>query len=151
MQRRNDNNIIAANRIVNPLFQVKIWFQNRRMKWKRSKKAQQEAKICSRDDGAALEKRSSNVNHNNMTRTCGNSDSQNDTCRSPGDVNIDCPASTVVATAATTTAVQTLQSHHTSAAAQLNRGYHHTINNNISVRSHDQDGNCESLYRPYVS
>lgn len=26
-------------------FQVKIWFQNRRMKWKRSKKAQQESKM----------------------------------------------------------------------------------------------------------
>lgn len=32
------------------LFQVKIWFQNRRMKWKRSKKAQQEAK-SSKDEG----------------------------------------------------------------------------------------------------
>ncbi|KAM7299446.1 homeobox protein Hox-C5-like [Ixodes scapularis] len=32
--------------------QVKIWFQNRRMKWKRSKKAQQEAKARSADKNA---------------------------------------------------------------------------------------------------
>ncbi|XP_077494014.1 uncharacterized protein LOC144104728 isoform X2 [Amblyomma americanum] len=32
--------------------QVKIWFQNRRMKWKRSKKAQQEAKARSADKGS---------------------------------------------------------------------------------------------------
>ena len=29
--------------------QVKIWFQNRRMKWKRSKKAQQEEKNGKKD------------------------------------------------------------------------------------------------------
>lgn len=32
------------------LLQVKIWFQNRRMKWKRSKKAQQEAKSSKEAD-----------------------------------------------------------------------------------------------------
>ncbi|KAH8030299.1 hypothetical protein HPB51_006731 [Rhipicephalus microplus] len=32
--------------------QVKIWFQNRRMKWKRSKKAQQEAKARAAEKGA---------------------------------------------------------------------------------------------------
>ncbi|XP_063905519.1 brain-specific homeobox protein homolog [Zophobas morio] len=36
--------------------QVKIWFQNRRMKWKRSKKAQQEAKSSSKDNDSLSNK-----------------------------------------------------------------------------------------------
>jgi len=108
------------------------------MKWKRSKKAQQEAKISSRDE-TALEKRGT-VN----IRTCGtgsNDLQSNSNIKSPDEprIKIDCPTSS----AATT--IQT-QSHHNS-TAQLSHNYH-TINN---IRSHEQDGNCESLYRPYVS
>lgn len=122
------------------MFQVKIWFQNRRMKWKRSKKAQQEAKISSRDNDTMMEKRATV-----SIRTCGtgSNDLQNNTnIRSPEESNIkiDCPTSTA------STTIQT-QSHHNNSTAQLNHNYH-TINN---IRSHEQDGNCESLYRPYVS
>ncbi|GLV39661.1 extra-extra [Carabus blaptoides fortunei] len=39
--------------------QVKIWFQNRRMKWKRSKKAQQESKVKDSDSSRASDKRQS--------------------------------------------------------------------------------------------
>ncbi|XP_044739836.1 motor neuron and pancreas homeobox protein 1-like [Chrysoperla carnea] len=43
--------------------QVKIWFQNRRMKWKRSKKAQQEAKSKSSSDSNNHHHDSNNINN----------------------------------------------------------------------------------------
>ena len=54
------------------LFQVKIWFQNRRMKWKRSKKAQQEARAKSMDGskrGRAEAGEASKLNNNNDSDT----------------------------------------------------------------------------------
>lgn len=126
---------------------MKIWFQNRRMKWKRSKKAQQEAKISSRDDVSSMEKRVPPPPVN--IRTCGGgggNDLQNNLTgvRSPAEeshMKMDCPT-----TSTTATAIQTQPPHHNS-TAQLNHNFH-TLSN---IRQHEQDGNCETLYRPYVS
>ncbi|XP_050426304.1 homeobox protein Hox-A1a-like [Adelges cooleyi] len=126
--------------------QVKIWFQNRRMKWKRSKKSHQDAKISSRED-AVPEKRTAPT-----VRTCdtGNNDQhypknghgtrETSGCNEKPNSETDhgpMPSATA--------AIQTQPNHNT--AAQLNHNNYHT-----TIRSrHEQEVNCESLYRPYVS
>lgn len=137
-------------------FQVKIWFQNRRMKWKRSKKAQQEAKISSRDDAAPDKRGPVNL------RTCGggglDAGGNGDPPRNhatimsavPPDeshvIKAECPTASAVTTA---TVVQAQSHHNNNPAAQINRNSYHNIMN--SARTHETDGSCESLYRPYVS
>lgn len=58
--RRNNKRILFSY-----LHQVKIWFQNRRMKWKRSKKAQQEAKEKKSSSSSSSSSSSANSGSNN--------------------------------------------------------------------------------------
>ncbi|XP_022912071.1 motor neuron and pancreas homeobox 1-like [Onthophagus taurus] len=58
--------------------QVKIWFQNRRMKWKRSKKAQQEAKSSKDSDlNSKCQSPSSSSNQQQSTKSSPSQDSPN--------------------------------------------------------------------------
>ncbi|KAJ8971048.1 hypothetical protein NQ314_000914 [Rhamnusium bicolor] len=56
---------------------VKIWFQNRRMKWKRSKKAHQEAK-SSKEGDSSKSAQTSNSSQNNF-KSCPSISSQGST------------------------------------------------------------------------
>ena len=65
--------------------QVKIWFQNRRMKWKRSKKAQQEMRSSgTRENGGGGE----NNNNNNKPHNNTISDSHSQQVNTPKSIRI---------------------------------------------------------------
>ena len=77
-------------------FQVKIWFQNRRMKWKRSKKAQQEARAKNSGleggkRGRAEAGEGSKLNNNNDSNfeTGKTSEMDDDDDIDDGDIDVD--------------------------------------------------------------
>ena len=77
-------------------FQVKIWFQNRRMKWKRSKKAQQEARAKNSGleggkRGRAEAGEGSKLNNNNDSNfeTGKTSEMDDDDDNDDGDIDVD--------------------------------------------------------------
>ncbi|XP_050530044.1 homeobox protein MOX-2 [Daktulosphaira vitifoliae] len=123
--------------------QVKIWFQNRRMKWKRSKKAHQEAKISARDENT-LEKRGNislqaceSINLDTLLQSPKNEHSK----KSNNEITLTETDHIILSTSA---ANQTQTNNNNPAQLKLN------YQNNL--RSHnDQEVSCEALYRPYVS
>uniref|UniRef100_A0A1B6L5D4 Homeobox domain-containing protein n=1 Tax=Graphocephala atropunctata TaxID=36148 RepID=A0A1B6L5D4_9HEMI len=101
--------------------QVKIWFQNRRMKWKRSKKAQQEAK-STKEDGDKKTSHPAGSSANCNPPKCGHAPSPSGRSK-PESVSVRSPAPSG-------TLQQIVQ------LAQMAR---------------QRDVPAETLYRPYVS
>ncbi|KAK0078118.1 hypothetical protein PV325_003028 [Microctonus aethiopoides] len=125
--------------------QVKIWFQNRRMKWKRSKKAQQEARSAGKSEDS-----SSAITSGSAAR--GTSTNERDSAGTTGAVsaivnnNSGSCTGDVGATASSASSTASNSAGATSAATPTDevRGNTHEIHSRLLNELR------EPLYRPYV-
>lgn len=131
--------------------QVKIWFQNRRMKWKRSKKAQQEAKAKDEADKRKAPSAScgSTPMENKMKETSHDDElagQQTASSRGVSPATMDGHTTSTVATATNLVLDQNFQAQGT--GTRVHHLHHHHLQNHHR-RLGVQDGG-EALYRPYV-
>ncbi|XP_044582674.1 uncharacterized protein LOC123263765 [Cotesia glomerata] len=122
--------------------QVKIWFQNRRMKWKRSKKAQQEARTVKSDDSGTS---SAAAVATTTTTTTGNSGRTNSLTEreSASSSHINSEVGTT-SSASSTASNSTVVNAGTGSQSDETRGNSHE--NHPRLLSELR----EPLYRPYV-